>query len=814
MPVTSKHSDPPSRRAGRLSKQSSSSTTSPRRSSRLLTKAQEREDYAPLAITPSKGACEPPQQISCFTSPPGRSPRHLIREHYALASTRRARKRPKQRRLRVPATLNSARLWVRDVRDTRFRPKSRLIHGRPEQSLPLTAPLLCGPRRLGTTLEQKYHVPAAIAPYRYKALNKEAFEIRLMTLLPGVFGSKIRVTIQNDVLSETQTPTYEALSYAWGSNQKTVNVFVQEMKGDFTLAVTSNLAEALQYLRYENTARVLWIDAVCVDQQNVRERGHQVSRMADIYRVASPVIIWLGPGSPSNSLAMQELSALGSTITVDWATTEITPLSGEEYHVWKAEPWPFEHIPSLWTSIESLLNRPWFKRLWIWQEVRLARNGAVILCGNETMQWEVFRKATWCIGLKPGSWSSEFHKLALRVSDICYYSGPLSSLANILQKTKDCQYSDPRDRVFAILNLTHRYDVTGLEADYSKSTEEVFQSVILNYLSTRGTLDILSHCELKEPKAIKVPSWVPDWTVPNECEPLLGSKACWGSKAQARFDNEGVLRVTARCVATIEEFHSLRLDLVDKAFFGYEFSLTARRLMVRLREFFDTYPNESIEDAFCRTLHCNRFSESYLPHVQGLPHLQESRVELLRIIDAIGHGPESDLYNRSSIDSIITLIKGRVFFTTKERHIGLAPCRIEPGDQVCIVLGCQSPLVLRRNKFGDHTVIGECYLHGVMDGAGLLGMLPSNWQRVDRYVSNLTYYYDAFINHETGEVQVEDPRLGPLPPGWRIANHTKKHVYNRYSNEATGKFKTHLDPRMRPEALIARGINLQEFRLV
>ena len=122
--------------------------------------------------------------------------------------------------------------------------------------------------------------------------------------------------------------------------------------------------------------------------------------------------------------------------------------------------------------------------------------------------------------------------------------------------------------------------------------------------------------------------------------------------------------------------------------------------------------------------------------------------------------------------------------------------------------------MLRTNDFGSHTVLGECYLHGVRDGAGLLGMLFSNWARVDYYDLDLHYYYDAFIDHSTGSIQMEDPRLGPLSSGWRIANQKKRHVYNRYLDEATGNLKTHFDPRMSPQALKARGIHLQEFRLV
>ena len=637
-----------------------------------------------------------------------------------------------------------------------------------------------------------------------------------MTLLPDVFGSEVRITIQNVVLSKSQIPTYEALSYAWGSNEKSVDIHVEESEEVPTLAVTSNLAEALQYLRYDKKPRILWIDAICVDQQNIEERGHQVSRMADIYSIASPVIIWLGPESDSNAEAMTELSTLGSTVRVDRITAEITPLSGEEYQAWRAKPWLLDQEDSVWESVTQFLDRLWFKRLWIWQEVRLATNGVEILCGDKTMQWETFRNAIRCIGLKHALQDSKFHTLARRVLDLCYYSGPLSSLETILQRTRYCQYSDPRDRIYAILNLTFPSDVSGLEVDYSKSTEEVFQNVVLNFLSTRGTLDILSQCETRTPKAIKVPSWVPDWFVPNECEPMPISKACWASKAQALFNNEGILKVTARCVATIDAIPNAGRNLAyieSQILLEDAFVDTVRKLMDELRwtQRKKNAPTDdvSIMEALCRTLCCNHFSESYLPPLQNLPPFQESQEYVNRIVKSNA----MPIY-RPYYTSVPSFTKGRVFFTTAEGHIGLAPREVRPGDQVCIVLGYQSPLVLRANEDGDYTVIGECYLHGVMDGAGLFGMLPSKWQRIRHYDPDLKGYYDAFINHDTGKTQVEDPRLGPLPPGWKLAKHKERHIYNMYSNDTTGEFKTYMDPRMSPEALKAGGIPLQEFRLV
>ena len=207
------------------------------------------------------------------------------------------------------------------------------------------------------TPRRRRHLPPDLGLYEYTTIDKEASEIRLMTILPDVFGSEVRITIQNHVFTESQIPVYEALSYAWGSNEKSVMIHIEETGGDRMLAVTSNLAEALQYLRYEDRPRVLWIDAICVDQQNVPERGHQVSRMADIYRSANPVLIWLGPVFASSDVAMRALSALGSTVRVDWGTKELTPLSGDSYHVWKAMPHPFSRHGSVLRSIEVLLDR-------------------------------------------------------------------------------------------------------------------------------------------------------------------------------------------------------------------------------------------------------------------------------------------------------------------------------------------------------------------------------------------------------------------------------------------------------------------------
>ena len=140
-------------------------------------------------------------------------------------------------------------------------------------------------------------------PYEYSRLGKD--QIRLLRLLPGPALKEVCIEIKTTSLSKAHASQYEALSYAWGSTQdpSEVNVAVvstyKKLISKFqttnvegivgsvplrSISITKNLAEALPYLRDATKPRLLWIDAICIDQKNSKEKGEQVSRMAQIYR--------------------------------------------------------------------------------------------------------------------------------------------------------------------------------------------------------------------------------------------------------------------------------------------------------------------------------------------------------------------------------------------------------------------------------------------------------------------------------------------------------------------------------------------------
>lgn len=143
----------------------------------------------------------------------------------------------------------------------------------------------------------------------YSALE-DLDEIRLLTLQPRSSGATIKCAISHAKISSK--PRYEALSYMWGPKvRKPI-----EIDGK-TCSVRENLYSALAHLRLEDRPRTLWIDAVCINQQDVGERNHQVTQMGLIYTRAERVIVWLGPLTPEASLAMKWLSKVHGVREVD-----------------------------------------------------------------------------------------------------------------------------------------------------------------------------------------------------------------------------------------------------------------------------------------------------------------------------------------------------------------------------------------------------------------------------------------------------------------------------------------------------------------
>lgn len=145
--------------------------------------------------------------------------------------------------------------------------------------------------------------------YTHTPLKNYA-SIRILELLPGREGSPLACSLKE--VNKNEVP-YEALSYAWGA--PIFSKAIREITFDAVIWITENLYEALQVLRSEVTPRILWIDALCINQPDLKEKGHQVAHMGSVFRDASRVVVWLGPRNCTRTMEiLQEcVSVIGKS---------------------------------------------------------------------------------------------------------------------------------------------------------------------------------------------------------------------------------------------------------------------------------------------------------------------------------------------------------------------------------------------------------------------------------------------------------------------------------------------------------------------
>jgi len=174
--------------------------------------------------------------------------------------------------------------------------------------------------------------------YSYSSLLPGRDSIRLLRLLPTEDETTpIKCQLFNYRLDESdkRPPRYDALSYVWGDRQKTSSISIDEHCFD----VTENLHTALRRLR-DRSIEWIWVDAICINQQDVQERGHQVRGMAKIYGKANSVLVWLGEAADGSDRAFEEIRARKKrSDSSDYRTTR--------------------------NAVIALLKRPWFYRIWV-----------------------------------------------------------------------------------------------------------------------------------------------------------------------------------------------------------------------------------------------------------------------------------------------------------------------------------------------------------------------------------------------------------------------------------------------------------------
>lgn len=366
--------------------------------------------------------------------------------------------------------------------------------------------------------------------FEYDALGSTHF--RVLTLLPGERTQELKgilVTVPFD----GESVSYDAISYAWhqedsGSDTSHFStISCQQHDREAIITITPNLREALLQLRNPVRSRPIWVDAICIDQENIDERSLQVQRMAAIYRQAEKVIIWLGKDDGFAGPAFQSLCMMAE---------------GNHSHFQKnIEP------------LARLSQRSWFRRSWVIQEVVKARK-AFVDCGLNTIKFSTLQTGFEAIRTRLDrsgtnmliDQESQCHVekmipamlLCQSVLHCVHYSKPgnrwgsrntnsrslkpsaskVVQFGLLLHNLRHCEATDARVKVCAFLGLSPK-PLPMLQADYSASVEDLYTDVATAILGS-GDLEALSLLYFVQisdnnngntPQPAKLPSWVPDW---------------------------------------------------------------------------------------------------------------------------------------------------------------------------------------------------------------------------------------------------------------------------------------------------------------
>lgn len=365
--------------------------------------------------------------------------------------------------------------------------------------------------------------------YQQRLVGDYAKAIRLVELLPGDYDAPLRCRLKCVPLNDK--PAFDALSYCWGNEARSISLECDDSR----LLITPNLAKAFRRFREADHLVTVWADAVCINQDDSEEKSHQVMLMEKIYKQAHSVKVWLGDEDsdrygPAAFDLIRQLAKASDQIGGD--VFDITIISPKVLSLGL----PPVDDP-VWQCLAVLLSRPWFYRVWIIQEVVLAKS-AMLHWGSSTLAWDECRAGIefalvsaatrLAAGAAPSGFSvSRATNLLAQLTHtqeayLAHGEGFLD-LLTLLRNHRGASATKAVDKVYALLGLSNTIDgkKARIEADYGLDIGTAYTRVAAEILRLSETLDLLSICKTSCSVASGqdygvegLPSWVPDWSIP------------------------------------------------------------------------------------------------------------------------------------------------------------------------------------------------------------------------------------------------------------------------------------------------------------
>ncbi|KAL8735817.1 MAG: hypothetical protein Q9166_000681 [cf. Caloplaca sp. 2 TL-2023] len=644
--------------------------------------------------------------------------------------------------------------------------------------------------------------------YDYTGLDSATNEIRLLTILPSDEATaSIECTIEH--VSLDQLPSYTALSYHWDDNKHDKSILLNGR----IFPISSNLLPALRQLRNRTVRLRIWVDSVCINQNDLSEKGQQILLMGSIFRRARKVNAWIGGDDEDTAQALNLITRLLSEKDVAWS---------------KRNPLNLNLMP-----LKSLLQREYWQRVWIIQELTLARS-ITIYCGKYQLPWTKLRDAisVATINMQRSSlnvaelweWKTVADlngllDLRSRITDI-RRSQPVQLLYALSVSLKS-RSSEPRDKVYGLLGLVSDAANYVARPNYKSPLESINVSITLTYIATKENLDPIvllgRGCNHDSVVSGQASSWVPLWHaleesgVRRQLEYMIGhyqdGPATWrAAPGRIRPFPYHAARGST-CLPTQESgcltcpsVYVGRIRMVGGSIFDAEVANHAGSYDDGLRNPYSGKWRHQTKLATFNAIYYNAFciggfrydwlvpppfgrdlypltglsSESafYLSeflriwrapsyhagfkddtqawidthrtfNVHGLSIQQWARwmtwtfagmrLRHTSVLHRQGTNQKEFLKPDFAADLAFNIECGQRLMVTDQGYIGWAHHRARKDDSLYILKGCSVPVILRPRAGGGFYVVGDAYVHGLMQGEAIKDTTSEVWRDIQIY---------------------------------------------------------------------------------
>jgi hypothetical protein len=567
--------------------------------------------------------------------------------------------------------------------------------------------------------------------YPYDDLPQSDNVFRYLVLQPGIGDDPLVCNLQTAPITDTD---FEAVSYVWGTPIKDEPIVCE----DHVMNITRSLAKVLRRVRLLNKPLKVWADSVCINQKDLEEKGNQVALMGKIYRSANRVLIHIGPDDSGQGPAL--CSLLNEVDNMIQETCKGIDMS------WNSFPYPDKEDPLLidphWDALYTLLKQDWFDRGWVVQEAASAPD-AQLLWGQSRLDWgTLMRVYVWlstrasdiyyskCFGEVPINSHInaylESHEMFGRAfySDVSWGS---PSILRTLNCAKELDLTDPRDRIYAFMDLPQKSDQRIiLHPNYHQTHLKTYHQFAIEYVQSTRTTELLDYVSHNEVSILEdVPSWVPRWdiitwslTLTSMPSSVAASRT--GSTIEPLVTNDGIMRV-----------RGVVIDIFNYVSDAFDWDTVTAKTIFDVWDRVKTAPvgcpytaSDGPEchqlDAFLDSLSAGTYDgepSEWLQAKASFARGTQSKpiVDDLTSDDPVGGADDDGNDDDSALffNHIRSRIDKRKFVLTERGYMGLAPAVVQEADLCGIIFGCKTPCVLRRAVQEQHYIyLGATSLKG------------------------------------------------------------------------------------------------------